>query len=468
MVFSSLTFLFLYLPLFLIAYYSSPTIKLKNIILFVASLLFYAWGEPIYVVIMIISTLNDYYHSIWIHNMHRKGEKEIATIALISSFAVNLGLLGFFKYGDFAIRSINALAGTDIPLMNLPLPVGISFYTFQTMSYTIDVYRKKVALQRSFLDLATYVTMFPQLIAGPIVRYETVEREIRTREISWDLTAKGIRRLIIGLAKKVLLANQMAIIADTVFGLPDAQRGLLLSWLGIIAYAFQIYFDFSGYSDMAIGLGWMLGFHFLENFEYPYIARSITEFWRRWHISLSTWFRDYLYIPLGGNRKGGWIWLRNIMIVWTLTGLWHGAAWNFVLWGIYFGIILIIERLFLYDYLKKLPIIGNLYAMVLVLFGWVLFRSESLAQIGQFSKGLLGFNGLNSFAQLVDLDLVYLLPVVLLSLISATPWPKAIVLKAQQWHFPILIYDLYLAAIFILSVLFLVNQSFNPFIYYRF
>lgn len=468
MVFSSLTFLFFFFPIAIGLYYLVPGIKLKNLVLFLSSLVFYAWGEPIYVVIMIISTLNDYWHSMWIHHARKRGEKEIAVVALISSIIINLGLLGFFKYGDFAISTINAVFRLDLPLMHLPLPVGISFYTFQTMSYTLDVFLGNVKMQRNILTLGTYVTMFPQLIAGPIVRYETVEAELTHRQITWDLSAKGVRRFIVGLGKKVIIANQMGILADAAFKLQDSEQTVLFAWLGIIAYAFQIYFDFSGYSDMAIGMGWMMGFHFLENFNYPYISKSITEFWRRWHISLSTWFRDYLYIPLGGNRKGLGIWLRNILIVWFLTGLWHGAAWNFVLWGVYFGIILIIERLFLFNWLKKLPIISNLYAMGLVLFGWVLFRSESLHQIKSYTAALLGRRPLGALADLDAQNLIYLLPFMLLAIIASTPLPSIIGRWMDKDLRGQLFLDLAAIVVLLLSVMFLVNSSFNPFIYYRF
>ncbi|NCB00507.1 MAG: MBOAT family protein, partial [Clostridia bacterium] len=357
-----------------------------------------------------VSTANDYLHALVIDALLRMKHRGLAKVFLVSSFVVNLGLLSFYKYSDFVISSINALTGSSLPLLNLPLPVGISFYTFQTMSYTIDVYRRNVKVQRNILTLATYVTMFPQLIAGPIVRYETIEQELRKRDISWGHTALGLRRFIAGLAKKVVIANQMAILADASFNMADGDRGLLMAWLGIIAYAFQIYFDFSGYSDMAIGLGHVFGFHFLENFNYPYISRSVTEFWRRWHISLSTWFRDYVYIPLGGNRVSAANWLRNIFIVWALTGLWHGAAWNFVFWGLFFGVLLVIERIFLLGIIRRVPPLGYVYAMFSVLVGWVLFRSESLAQVKNFLKAMLGFHGTNPFSYLVQNNLVYLLP----------------------------------------------------------
>lgn len=468
MVFSSLTFIFLFLPIVTISYFLFKNIQYRNFILFFSSVIFYAWGEPIYIVIMMISTLNDYLAAIVIDRAQRNNQKEIAKIALTTAIVINLLLLGFFKYADFLVSTINAIIGTHIGLLHLPLPVGISFYTFQTMSYTIDVYRGEVKVQKNFLTLSTFVTMFHQLIAGPIVRYETIELELQDRTSSWDEIAKGIRRLIIGLAKKVIIANQMGIIADTIFKMADQDRGLLLAWVGILAYAFQIYFDFSGYSDMAIGMGWMFGFHFLENFNYPYISRSITEFWRRWHISLSTWFRDYVYIPLGGNRLGAWKWLRNIMIVWFLTGLWHGAAWNFVLWGLYFGILLVIERLFLLNLLKKLPFLGYLYAMTAVLFGWVLFRSESLPQIFHYTKSLLGFNGTNSLVDLTRLNLVYLIPFMLIAMIGATPLPRMIFSPLAKYKVPVIIFDAYHVIIFGLAIMFLVNESFNPFIYYRF
>ncbi|NCC76497.1 MAG: MBOAT family protein [Clostridia bacterium] len=468
MVFSSLSFLFVFLPIVVILYHLARTINWKNLVLLVSSLVFYAWGEPVYVILMLVSTANDYLHALVIDALLRMKHRGLAKVFLVSSFFVNLGLLSFYKYSDFVISSINTLTGASLPLLNLPLPVGISFYTFQTMSYTIDVYRREVKVQRNILTLATYVTMFPQLIAGPIVRYETIEQELRKRDISWGHTALGLRRFIAGLAKKVVIANQMAILADASFNMADGDRGLLMAWLGIIAYAFQIYFDFSGYSDMAIGLGHVFGFHFLENFNYPYISRSVTEFWRRWHISLSTWFRDYVYIPLGGNRGSAANWLRNIFIVWAMTGLWHGAAWNFVFWGLFFGVLLVIERIFLLGIIRRVPPLGYVYAMLSVLVGWVLFRSESLDQVKNFLKAMLGFHGTNPFSYLVQNNLVYLLPFMILAAIGSTPLPKMAADALARSRFPKLLLDIGYAFLFALSVLFLVNESFNPFIYYRF
>jgi alginate O-acetyltransferase complex protein AlgI len=399
------------------------SIPVKNLVLLVASLIFYAWGEPVYVVLMLISTASDYVHALLIDAMQRRHHPGWAKFFLISALTINLGLLSYFKYADFAISTVNALAGTHIPLRKLPLPVGISFYTFQTMSYTIDVYRREVKVQRSFLTLATYVTMFPQLIAGPIVRYVTIEKELRRRDINWTSTAQGLRRFIAGLAKKVVIANQMAILADASFNMPDTSRGFSMAWLGILAYAFQIYFDFSGYSDMAIGLGHVFGFHFLENFNYPYISTSVTEFWRRWHISLSTWFRDYVYIPLGGNRVSRALWIRNIIIVWGLTGLWHGAAWNFVCWGCSMASAdpgaPVPDAV-----IRRLPLARIHLPMLIVLIGWVLFRSESMNQIGAFLKGMAGLNGNTPYSYFIQNNLVYLLPFMVLAAIGSTPWPK--------------------------------------------
>lgn len=469
MVFSSLTFLFLFLPVIIVAYYLVRSLSAKNLILFIGSIIFYAWGEPVYVVLMILSIFNDYFHARGIAWFQSHDKQNVAKGLLISSIVVNLGLLSVFKYGDFFLVNLNRLTGMSYDLLNLALPVGISFYTFQTMSYTIDVYRQKVQVQRNFLTLATYVAMFPQLIAGPIVRYATIEQELSQRQISWPDMYEGVKRFIIGLGKKVIIANQMAIIADAVFGMGYETRGVSLAWAGLIAYAFQIYFDFSGYSDMAIGLGRIFGFHFLENFDYPYISRSITEFWRRWHISLSTWFRDYVYIPLGGNRVRQQRWFFNIFLVWALTGLWHGAAWNFVIWGLYYATLLVIEKLWSIGKGRKVPVaISYPLTMLLVLFGWVLFRSETLFGIITYSLSLVGYFGNNPLVQWTQMNLIYLLPFYGIAIIGSTPLPNLIIEEQSRLKYSRIFVDLFLAAVFIISMMFLINSSFNPFIYYRF
>ena len=377
MLFSSLTFLFGFLPILLLGYYVVPSRKFKNCILLVFSLLFYAWGEPKYILLMLVTILISYIMGLLINKYDSKPKvkKLLLTILILA------GLI-FFKYTNFILENITRVTKADITFMDIILPIGISFYSFQILSYVIDLYNKKVEVQRNIFSLALYVSLFPQLIAGPIVRYETVEDELKNRKENLPDILSGFKRFIVGLSKKIIIANNMGLIADSIFVLNNSNIGTLIMWLGVLAYTLQIYFDFSGYSDMAIGLGKMFGFHFLENFNYPYIAKSITDFWRRWHISLSSWFRDYIYIPLGGNRVSKLKWIRNICVVWLLTGLWHGASWNFVLWGAYFAIILLIEKIFLLKFIEKSPkIIQWLYAIFLIMLGWVIFRCESMELI---------------------------------------------------------------------------------------
>lgn len=371
MVFSSVMFLFRFLPIFMICYFVVPR-RMKNFILFLGSLFFYAWGEPVYVVLMLFSTVSDYTHGLLVDRF--RGKKK-ATFFLISSIVINLLLLGFFKYADFLIGVFNTVAGTAYPILELPLPIGISFYTFQTMSYTIDVYRGDAKVQKNLLDFGVFVTLFPQLIAGPIVKYRQVENELHDRPMNVYKISYGAKRFVIGLAKKVLIANNIGALWAEISVMDYGSMSALTAWIGIWAFAFQIYFDFSGYSDMAIGLGACLGFTFPENFNYPYISRSVTEFWRRWHITLGSWFREYVYIPLGGNRKGLGRQLLNILIVWMLTGIWHGAGWNFLLWGLWFAFFLILEKIFWRKVCEVLPGgFGRVYTCLVVLFGWVLLR----------------------------------------------------------------------------------------------
>ncbi|MBQ3404374.1 MAG: MBOAT family protein, partial [Oscillospiraceae bacterium] len=372
MVFSSTVFLCGFLPAVLIIYYLCP-LCVRNLFLLVASLIFYAWGEPVYVLIMLFTILFDYGAGLLIEKAEG-GAKRKALLAL--TVIVNLGILCFFKYTDFAIETANSLFGTAVSYMRLALPIGISFYTFQTLSYVVDVYRGNVRAQHRIVDFAMYVTMFPQLIAGPIVRYSDIEHQLSGREVTAERFSKGVFRFIIGLGKKVLLANQIGLLWDEVYAL-GGDMSALTAWLGALAFTFQIYFDFSGYSDMAVGIGGMLGFDFPENFRYPYESKSITEFWRRWHMTLGTWFREYLYIPLGGNRKGIARQILNLLIVWSLTGLWHGAGWNFVLWGLYFFVILVAEKLFLLMLLQRCPKwVGHVYALLLIILGWVIFACD--------------------------------------------------------------------------------------------
>lgn len=460
MVFSSLLFLFLFLPAVLFLYFVSPW-RIKNFVLFATSLVFYAWGEPVYIVIMLVSTVADYSFGLLLSNPKRSNIQRKSIV--VTSIIVNLSLLGYFKYADFLINNVNGLLGTQIPLTELALPIGISFYTFQSMSYIIDVYRGTAKAQRNWVDFGTFVALFPQLVAGPIVQYSTIAEQLRHRTVDMELFAEGVRRFIIGLAKKVLLANNIGLLWHTISGASTGTMPAMTAWLGIIAFAFQIYFDFSGYSDMAIGLGKMFGFRFNENFNRPYTAQSITDFWRRWHISLSTWFRDYVYIPLGGNRKGPWIQLRNIMIVWLLTGFWHGASWNFLLWGVYFGVVLIFEKWIGLKFLQRVPAwVRHVYALFLILIGWVFFAFEDLSNMGAYFAAMFGVN----HQPLWNDETLYLLYtnailIVLLVLASMPKWKKA------GSFSPILQLSWY-AVLFLMSVAYLVDATFNPFLYFRF
>ncbi len=498
MIFSSLTFLQGFLPLCLLIYFLVPR-QGKNLVLLLASLLFYAWGEPVYVVLMIFSTLLDYGCGRAVEHFRAQetAARNKARIPLLISLCGNLGLLCVFKYSDFLIATLNSLLAADLPQPNLPLPIGISFYTFQTMSYTIDVYRGEVKAQKNLLDFAAYVTLFPQLIAGPIVRYQTVAEELEHRDHTPDLFAEGTRRFVCGLAKKILLANNIGLLWEAASA--QAAPTMLTAWLGAIAYGFQIYFDFSGYSDMAIGLGRMLGFHFPENFNYPFIADSITDFWRRWHISMSSWFRDYVYIPLGGSRCGLAKQLRNIAVVWLLTGFWHGASWNFVLWGVYFGVLLILEKLFLLHMTAKLPqALRHLYALFLISFSWPIFGFENIGQGAVWIRTMLG--GGTVCDQSALYLLVSYLPMLLLCALAATPLghrlyqricgpasntAAAPVLPAVTQkhaaapslpHGPLLgsvrLQTLLecsgMLCLVLLSMAYLVSGSYNPFLYFRF
>lgn len=467
MVFSSVSFLYYFLPAILLVYFSVPY-RFKNTVLLLGSLFFYFWGEPKYVVLLLFSSVVDYIHALIIDKY--RGSK-IAKGALLSSIIINLSLLGFFKYSDFFIANINAIFNRDIKLLRLSLPIGISFYTFQTMSYTIDVYREDAKVQKNPLDLATYVALFPQLIAGPIVRYKTIEEEINFRTHSMDSFAHGINRFVIGLSKKVLLANPLGEL--NVLAMNSSRATVLFYWMSIIAFALQAYFDFSGYSDMAIGLGKMFGFSFPENFNYPYISKSISEFWNRWHMSLGTWFRDYLYIPLGGNRVSKPKWFRNIFIVWLCTGIWHGASWNFIIWGLYFGVIIVMEKLFLKEYLDKMPsFFCHIYVLFLVIISFVLFSIESMTGILNHLKGMFGLLDL----PLYDAESLYYLKsyaiTVIIAIVGTTPLVKNIINKKRNSKIigraiGILEPVCYIALLMIITG-YLVDSSFNPFLYFRF
>ena len=463
MLFTSISFLYYFLPIVIILYFIVPK-KFKNFILFLSSIFFYFCGEPIYTFLMIGEIFIAYVGARYLEK-HRK--KSI----LVSLLAIHIGALGLFKYSDFTINNINQIFGSKIPLLKLALPIGISFYTFQIISYVVDVYRGKVKAQKSFLKLATYVSLFPQLIAGPIVRYETIEKELDSRTSNFEDFAYGVKRFVIGLGKKVLIANMLGELCD-VFSTTN-EKSILFYWIFAISYSLQIYFDFSAYSDMAIGLGRMFGFHFLENFNYPYISKSITEFWRRWHMSLSSWFRDYVYIPLGGNRKGTIILVRNIFIVWALTGIWHGANWTFVIWGLMFGIMLIIEKLFLTKHLEKMPsILQRIYVLFTVMISFIIFNANSIGEAWNNIIGLFGANG----ESLINASTVYYLKsylvVLVIAIIGSTPLLKNIIekLKTKTNANKIinLLEPIAMASILIIVTAYLVDNSYNPFLYFRF
>ena len=461
MVFSSITFLFFFLPILLGTYYIVPN-KAKNIVLLLASILFYFWGEPTYGWVMISSIICTYVFVI-LMDKYKKNSK----IFLILALFICVGILVYFKYTNFLIENINLWLKDKIDFIYVILPIGISFYTFQLISYIIDVYRGQAKVQKNILKLAMYISLFPQLIAGPIVRYTTIEKQLENRVHTFQKFALGVRRFIIGLGKKVLIANVLGELANIFLSSND--NSVLFYWLYGISAMLQIYFDFSGYSDMAIGLGKMFGFEFLENFNYPYIETNITDFWRRWHISLSSWFRDYIYIPLGGNRVNKIKWIRNIMIVWLLTGLWHGAAWNFVIWGVYFGILLIIEKLFLEKYLKKLPqFIGRLYVLFLVMISFIIFNAESIPQIIKNIGGILGItsNSLISTESLYYLKSYFL--VIIIAILGATPIFSKIATKNKISKIANFLEPAYLLIILVTCTSYIINSSFNPFLYFRF
>ncbi|WP_273323296.1 MBOAT family O-acyltransferase [Vallitalea guaymasensis] len=470
MVFSSLVFLFIFLPITLLLYFLAPR-KIRNIILLVVSLVFYAWGEPIYILLMIFSSIVDYTHGMLIEKYREQDKK--AKLVVLSSVIINLSLLGFFKYADFMILNINNIFGTTLSELNLPLPIGISFYTFQTMSYTIDVYRRQAPVQKNPIALATYVTLFPQLIAGPIVRYQTIADQINNRKETIDKFAIGLERFILGLGKKVLLANNIGLLWSQIQNTGFDDLTILTAWLGIIAFGFQIYFDFSGYSDMAIGLGKMFGFDFLENFNYPYISTSITEFWRRWHISLGSWFRDYVYIPIGGNRVSKLKVYRNLFVVWFLTGLWHGASWNFVLWGLYFGLIIAVEKAFLLKFINRLwKPIRHVYALLLILIGWVLFSFDNLIDGIEYLKIMFGLGGVpimnNQFVYYLYTNLILIIILIILS----TPIIKKKYEMQVKGHvnskLQTIVVPSILFLILFISTAYLVDSTYNPFLYFRF
>lgn len=439
MVFSSIVFLCRFLPVFLTIYMLSLK-KHRNLVLFLGSLFFYAWGEPVYIVLMLFSSVLDYCNGRMIERARKEGQEGLAKGILWESVAVNLSLLGVFKYSGA-----------------LPLPIGISFYTFQTMSYTIDVYRGEVPAQRDFIAFGAYVSMFPQLIAGPIIKYKDVALELQSRQMSWRDGYEGIGRFCVGLGKKVLLANQIGLLWELVKTMPAEQMSTAAAWLGSLAFALQLYFDFSGYSDMALGLAQMMGFHLRENFNYPYVSGSITEFWRRWHISLGQWFRDYVYIPLGGNRKGLLIQIRNVLIVWALTGIWHGKGLNFLFWGLYFGVLLILEKWFLLDWLRKLPAaVGHVYTTVAVLAGMTVFALEPLKEGLRWIGMLFGSTG-RAFGGGAGWILTNYWILLLLGILGAVGAGKRLARSPVVW-----------VSVFFLSMAYLIDAAYNPFLYFRF
>ncbi|MGI6174863.1 MAG: MBOAT family O-acyltransferase [Christensenellales bacterium] len=461
MVFSSNIFLFFYLPCVLLMYYAVPR-RFHNLVLFIVNLVFYGWGEPLYLGIMLLAILLNYAGG-YLIDRNRISPKKTKRI-LVYTIVLNLLILGFFKYASFFVETLQAMLPfmKDVAVPDIPLPIGISFYIFQTMSYTIDVYRKDTAMQKNIISFGTYVALFPQLIAGPIVRYKDVAEQIDHRKETVSQFANGVMLFIVGLAKKVLIANQMGQLWELLQG----DGGAVASWVGIIAYAFQIYFDFSGYSDMARGLGNMFGFEFLINFNYPYISKSITEFWRRWHMSLSEWFRDYVYIPLGGNRQGIARQILNIAIVWSLTGLWHGANWNFVLWGAYFAILLIVEKLFLLKTLEKTPpFVRHIYALFFIVLGWVLFYFEDMGAMGAFVGSLFAGSALS--VQAGNIIWEYL-PLLIVAAFASTPLARK--LYEQACDRSIVRYGgiVVMGCLLVICVASLVSQSYNPFIYFRF
>lgn len=469
MLFSSITFLFLFLPVVLAVYYIVPT-RGKNIALLVASILFYAWGEPVYVILMIFSVLFNYFCGM---DLAEKVEDETrARRSVVFAITVNVLILGFFKYYGFLLDMVNSVIPGEIPYRELEFPIGISFYTFQALSYIIDIYRKKALPQKNFVNFAVYICMFPQLIAGPIVRYEDIEKQLTERRISARKLGGGVVCFITGLAKKAVIADSAGVVFEQISSMPASSLSMLTAWIGCISFAIQIYFDFSGYSDMAIGLGKMLGFEFRKNFDHPYISRSITEFWRRWHISLSTWFREYVYIPLGGNRCSVTRNIMNLMIVWTLTGMWHGAAWNFIVWGVYYGVLLVMEKYVWGAYMDRWPRpVQHIYSLVLILVGWVFFFSPSLGYALRYLTAMIGGG-----AGIVDSQalfylfshwLLYLLSVVGSTMLGQTVIRRIIGAsgnKSVRTAAALIIYF----GMFFVSVAFLVTDAFHPFLYFRF
>lgn len=464
MVFSTPLFLFYFLVAVLLVYYLVP-LRLRNGVLMLASLFFYYWGEQDYTLIMLLSTAIDYTHGLLVQRFKERGQDRYARMTVVSSVFFNLSVLLFFKYWDFLAGSLQSIGLEWMPVLGITLPIGISFYTFQTMSYTIDVYRGDAKEQRSIVSFGTFVTLFPQLIAGPIIKYKDLDDQLGRRTHSLEQFASGISRFVAGLSKKLLIANNLGQLWDACKVMGKGELSIITAWLGILAFAFQIYFDFSGYSDMAIGLGRMFGFEFMENFNYPYISKSITEFWRRWHISLSTWFREYLYIPLGGNRCSRGRWILNLLIVWCATGIWHGASWNYLLWGLYFYVLLVSEKLLLGKYLQKLPgWLRHVYVMVLVLISWAIFALEDLSIMGHYLAAMLGFGGLPLVNALTGYYLRNYLPILAAAAVASTPM---VITRWRRMDSPGLKLTVLLLGLLACTA-YVVAGTYNPFLYFRF
>lgn len=464
MVFSSLVFMFAYLPITLLAYYLVPR-QGRNIFLFIVNLIFYGWGEPKLVLLMVFNIFFNYIGG-WLVDKYRADAKK-KKLFLILTCVLDIGILAVFKYTGMITETLNMLPFLNIPELQISLPIGISFYTFQTMSYVIDVYRDDAPVSKNFINFGTYVALFPQLIAGPIVRYRDVAEQLVNRRETLEMFTKGVKLFMVGLAKKVIIANTMGTLTTNIFATTD-ENGVVGTWVGMIAYTFQIYFDFSGYSDMACGLGNMMGFEFLKNFNYPYIAKSITDFWRRWHISLSTWFKEYVYIPLGGNRKGVKRQILNLLIVWGLTGLWHGAAYNFVLWGLYYGFLLILEKFVLKKFLDRLPsFVQHIYTLFIIIIGWGLFYFTDVGQLGEFMVDLFNFGNGICGDQAFNL-IMSNLPMLIIAAVASTPLATMLYTRFEHRRFMWIPETLYCMGVLVVSTASLVNQSYNPFLYFRF
>lgn len=464
MVFSSLVFMFAYLPITLLAYYLVPR-QGRNIFLFIVNLIFYGWGEPKLVLLMVFNIFFNYIGG-WLVDKYRADAKK-KKLFLILTCVLDIGILAVFKYTGMITETLNMLPFLNIPELQISLPIGISFYTFQTMSYVIDVYRDDAPVSKNFINFGTYVALFPQLIAGPIVRYRDIAEQLVNRRETLEMFTRGVKLFMVGLAKKVIIANTMGTLTTNIFATTD-ENGVVGTWVGMIAYTFQIYFDFSGYSDMACGLGNMMGFEFLKNFNYPYIAKSITDFWRRWHISLSTWFKEYVYIPLGGNRKGVKRQILNLLIVWGLTGLWHGAAYNFVLWGLYYGLLLILEKFVLKKFLDRLPsFVQHIYTLFIIIIGWGLFYFTDVGQLGEFMVDLFNFGNGICGDQAFNL-IMSNLPMLIIAAVASTPLAAMLYNRFEHTRFMWIPETLYCMGVLAVSTASLVNQSYNPFLYFRF